>query len=52
MKEIFVLYKDGTSELLKLKDIIGMRFYGNFIAIDETKTSVICIFNVKEIKFL
>lgn len=52
MKEIFVLYKDGTYELLKLRDILSIKIGSNFIAIDESKTSVWYLKDVKEIKFL
>lgn len=52
MKEIFLIYKDGTYELLKLRDILAIRFHKNFIAIDESKTTVYCIHDIKEIKFL
>lgn len=51
MKKIIVIYTDNSQQEFDLLDFKSIRIRGNFIAIDETQNSVICIFDVKQIIF-
>jgi len=51
MEKITVIYTDNSQQEFDLLGFNSMRIRGNFIAIDETQNSVICIFDVKQIIF-
>lgn len=52
MKKLLLIYNDESQELLKLENIISVRYLKDFTIIEETKSKRYTIQNLKEIIFL
>lgn len=52
MIELLLIYNDESHELLKLENIISVRYLNNFTIIEETKSKRYTIQNLKELYFL
>lgn len=52
MIELLLIYNDESHELLKLENIISVRYLKDFTIIEETKSKRYTIQNLKEIIFL
>lgn len=52
MIELLLIYNDESHELLKLENIISVRYLKDFIIIEESKSKRYTIHDLKELYFL